>query len=116
MLINNPWTMVPVYGFGYWFGDWLLNFVQINHHAYNPSWVMMCNSWLQQYIPWEGFSLWAFLVGGNILGILFGLISYPFVKWLIVTFGIRHQERVLRTMMHSRQALYSLRKKSGSNG
>lgn len=112
MLINNPWTMVPVYGLGYWFGDFLFSCIGFNHHAYNPQWVLVCNAWLQHYIAWEGFSFWAFMLGGNVLGILFALISYPIITWLVTTVGITHKDRVIRTMLHSKQAVNAIKAKA----
>src|SRR5579872_2786956 len=44
-LINNPWTMVPVYGVGYAFGDWFLNLFGINH-TFNPAWLSSIISWI----------------------------------------------------------------------
>ena len=111
MMINNPWTMVPVYGAGYWFGDWFLAGIGINHHAYNPQWVITCNTWLQQYIQCEGFSFWAFMLGGNVLGIALALLCYPLLLWLIRT-SIDRKEQVLRTMVQSQQAVRSLKEKA----
>lgn len=112
MLINNPWTMIPVYGAGYWYGNWLFSWTPINHYAYNPSWIVFCNAWLHQYIPCEGFSFWAFMIGGNVLGILLALISYPLLRWLIATISLTNKDRVMRTVLHSKQAVRSLRAKA----
>jgi uncharacterized protein (DUF2062 family) len=112
MLINNPWTMVPVYGSGYWFGDWLLSKIGIAHYALNPSWMSACNNWLRDYLPKDGISLWAFLVGGNLLGILLALISYVPVKRFIALLTTENKNRVLRTMDHSKQMVHSLQQKA----
>ncbi len=112
MLINNPWTMLPVYGAGYWFGEWLFSLVGIDPLLSNPSWMVYCNAWLQQYMPWDGFSFWAFMVGGNVLGILLALMSYPLIIWLVKVVGINHKERVFNTMRHSKKAVISLKEKA----
>ncbi len=110
MVINNPWTMVPVYGAGYFFGDWLLAFNTINHHAYNPTWIAAVTSWLKYYVPVDGFSFWAFMLGGNVLGVMLALLCYPFIKKLIYMAANKHH--VLRTVVHSKRAVASLKAKA----
>jgi Uncharacterized protein conserved in bacteria len=80
MLLNNPWTMIPVYSAGHMFGDWVLQLFGINHMALNPSWIEGVNSWLSSHIGLSGISLWAFLLGGNVLGVVLGIVSYPLIK------------------------------------
>lgn len=112
MTINNPWTMVPVYGAGYWFGDWLLSHITINHHLLNPQWVSICNQWLCQYISFQGFSFWAFMIGGNVIGVAFALLCYPLAKRLLETGGAASKHRVLRTVVQSRRAVRCLKAKA----
>ena len=75
---NNPWTMIPFfsgdYAFGYWFTHYIL--------GWHPTWVIS----LEKIFGSGSICLWSFLIGGNILGILCGLISYPimipiFKRW-----------------------------------
>lgn len=83
-IVNNPWTMVPVYSSGYFFGDWLLRGVcGIDSMGMNPAWMGFINGYLTHYIGIR-ISLCSFLVGGNILGMLLASILYPFVKRLFV--------------------------------
>jgi uncharacterized protein (DUF2062 family) len=116
-LINNPWTMLPIYGIDYWLGTWLFSFTSIDHYAYNPRWIIVCNEWLQHYIGYDNFSLWAFLVGGNVLAALVAGISYPLLKWLITMVKNEmvineSKERILRTVHSSRKAIHLLQKKA----
>lgn len=108
VLINNPGTMVPVYGLGYWFGNWLLAFIGVDHYAFNPGWISSCNAWLQHYVAVKGFSFWAFMLGGNVLGILLALLSYPLIKWLLRTISVKGKQQVLRTVARSKRAVNSL--------
>ena len=62
--INNPWTMVPVYFSDYMVGDKLAQFF--------------------------GFTLpasWAFLIGGNLLGLIIGVMLYPIVLRMCARFN-----------------------------
>ena len=112
MMINNPWTMVPVYGAGYWFGDVLLSFLGINHHACNPAWVDYINAWWQAYVSTHGFSFWAFMIGGNILGILISILCYPFIRWLIRSAGRAGKKKVMQTVACSKKAVRGLQKRA----
>ena len=81
--VNNPWTMVPVYGAGHVFGRWLcVSALGVGDMStYNPTWVSSFNDWIAQYIGMPAVSLWAFIIGGNILGIALALIFYPIFFW-----------------------------------
>jgi len=77
-LLNNPWTMVPLYAIDNFFGDWVLRAMfGINSHAYNPTWLTWVNDQLAHYTGLTGISFWGFMVGGNLLGIIFSVILYP---------------------------------------
>lgn len=78
-IIHNPWTMVPVYGAGYLFGVWMLDFWAINHYAYNPSWVTYVSNWIAPHLGVSKVSLAAFLVGGNVIGIIGAIMLYPVI-------------------------------------
>jgi uncharacterized protein (DUF2062 family) len=76
-LINNPWTMVPVYAIDYLFGNWLFDLLCINGMSLNPHWVTALNEYIVLYTGIEGISLWSFLIGGNLLAIAISGILYP---------------------------------------
>lgn len=82
LLVSNPWSMVLIYGIGYLFGDWVLTSIGINHYAFNPSWIGMINGKLIAATGYGNVSLPAFLLGGNLLGLMLAFISYPIIKYL----------------------------------
>lgn len=73
--INNPWTMIPFFTFDYFFGYWLV------HHwlALDPSWQIS----LVKIFGTGSICVWSFLIGGNVLGILGGLLSYPVIFFIL---------------------------------
>ncbi len=95
--------MVPVYGAGHMFGDWILSLWDKNHYDWNPSWIANMNDWAQHKIGMSGFSFWAFMVGGNILGIGLGFVSYPMIKQFFATMKERGVKRVRATVVKSKQ-------------
>ena len=46
----------------------------------NPSWMEFINVPLRTYTGVEGISFWSFMIGGNLLGLLFSVMLYPVVK------------------------------------
>jgi uncharacterized protein (DUF2062 family) len=105
MLINNPWTMVPVYGAGYWLGILLFTWLDIDPYAFNPSWVAWCTQWLERSLGFPSFSLWAFMVGGNVIGIAGALIAYFFLSWWM---GRLKHRQMLEKVVSSAQKVRSL--------
>lgn len=67
--INNPWTMIPCYFGGYWVGHWIVHGLL----GYGPLWEIS----LSPFLGSGNICLWSFFIGGNVLGIAAGLISYP---------------------------------------
>ncbi len=77
-VVNNPFTMIPIYWAGYVVGSTVTEYLQLNLLPYNPSWM----NWLNVKLSCLGIphlSLWDFLIGGNILGLLCAAIAYPFL-------------------------------------
>ncbi len=75
-IINNPFTMVPIYLADYAVGVYILNLLHIDMTHLDPWWV----GWLNTKLACMGLphlSLWVFLIGGNILAILAPIIAYP---------------------------------------
>lgn len=87
MLVNNPWTMVPVYGLGYFFGCWFLYLLGLDAAFSNPWWMSGVNSFLVKTVGMQKISLWAFLIGGNVLGIFLALLAYPLVKYMSLRYA-----------------------------
>jgi len=80
VLVNNPWTMVPVYSIDHLFGAWFFNLLHIDYTQLDPAWVESCNLFLKQHTGITGLSLSAFLVGGNMLAIGISVMMYPLMK------------------------------------
>lgn len=68
--INNPWTAIPFFSGDYFFGYWLVHYV----FGYSPSWAFS----LEKFFGSGSICVWSFLIGGNLLGALAGLLCYPF--------------------------------------
>lgn len=82
-IINNPWTMVPVYATDYVCGEYICTALWGNNLCtYNPSWMNWLNIKIAHYIGLSGISLPAFLIGGNVLAIGCGLLSYPIMRYI----------------------------------
>jgi len=86
VLINNPWTMVPVYSIDHLFGTWLFNYLNIDYLQLEPVWVESCNVFLKEHTGITGLSLSAFLVGGNLLAIGISIILYPLAKRIFTNY------------------------------
>ena len=111
IMINNPWSMAPVYGLSYLCGDWILSFFGVNHYAWNPSWVSKGNEFLSNYVSFSGFSFWAFMVGGNLLGIGFALLAYPIIK-SVATAMVASRAKVANTVRKSKEMVRSMKTKA----
>jgi uncharacterized protein (DUF2062 family) len=94
-LINNPWTMVPIYSADYFFGDFLVHKVfGCATVTWNPTWMNWINHQLSVYCGISNISLTAFLVGGNILGLMVGILLYPIMKRIFIKIAVaRHGVR-----------------------
>lgn len=80
-LINNPWTMVPVYALGYNTGEFVLRgMCGIDSTAWNPHWVQPISEWLGSAIGSSKLSFWSFMIGGNLIGLCAAIALYPFMK------------------------------------
>lgn len=73
--INNPWTMIPIYFFDYWIGVQIVFLAGLDGLP-EPSFMIYLNNLLRDYFSITGISGWAFLIGGNVIGLIIGLITY----------------------------------------
>lgn len=95
--INNPWTMIPVYGADYALGYWLVYKVfNLNIYHYNPWWMYSINNLCEGTLGIAKPCIWSFLIGGNLLGIGLSLLLYPIMKkvfayYLAVEFGTAYE-------------------------
>ncbi len=77
--INNPWTIVPFFSFDYVFGYWLTH----NFLGWSPGWTIS----LAKIFGSGKICLWSFFIGGNVLGIISGIIVYPIARVLFTKFS-----------------------------
>lgn len=112
MTVNNPWTMVPVYGAGHWVGDWLLSWFGADHYEWNPSWIQSINAWAHATIGLTGFSFWAFMIGGNLLGISLSVLAYPMIKKLLSQIKEKSSKKVRAAVNKSKAIAYSFASKA----
>ncbi len=92
--VNNPWTMVPLMAAGYWVGYKLLHDIMgISVAALNPALMACVNMYIQKYIGIQDVSFWAFMIGGNLLGIAVAVGMYPFLLMLFNELAKHHEGR-----------------------
>ncbi|MDH5666959.1 MAG: DUF2062 domain-containing protein [Nitrospira sp.] len=78
-LINNPWTIVPILGATYWTGALLLGHTETP--TFNWSDLSFAGIY-DQVLPY----LVPFLLGGFVLSVIGGLLSYPLAYFLILRY------------------------------
>lgn len=77
VLINNPWTMVPVYYFDYRVGIyWYSTFV--GHVPENPIFLQFAMQYIQNILLIPAFSFWSFIVGGLLVATIAAVMTYSF--------------------------------------
>lgn len=82
-VVNNPFTMIPIYVSGYLFGYWMLHtWLQVPIDTANPWWMEKVNLFLSQHVGHSHISLWGFLVGGNVLGVALAIVFYPILLYV----------------------------------
>lgn len=86
-LINNPWTMIPVYGCDYFFGKWLGHLCRIDLMLCAPPFFLNIFEPVGCYLGLPSHSLWTFFVGGNVLSVLLAFGMYPPIKWFFEKFA-----------------------------
>ncbi len=94
-LINNPWTMVPVYSCDYVFGKWLSCLCKVDLMACAPRFFLCLFEPLGNYLGFSGHSIWTFFIGGNVLSVLLAIIMYPPIKWCFERCARNYNKRKL---------------------
>lgn len=74
--LNNPWTLIPILGATYWTGATLLGVRELPSFDWSDLTFMGI---YHQVMPYA----WPFFVGGIVLSIVCGLLSYPIAYALI---------------------------------
>jgi uncharacterized protein (DUF2062 family) len=78
--VNNPWTIVPMYGFCLWFGIKITGTIE---SAPNIAWqTLTFSSAFHVLRPY----LWPFVAGTIVVGAAAAVISYFFVYWVAVRY------------------------------
>lgn len=79
-LVNNPWTVVPLYGFCLWFGIKITGSeVDAPQIAWNQLSISNVLSTMKPY-------LWPFVTGTLVIGIGAAVISYFIFYWAVVRY------------------------------
>lgn len=107
-IVNNPLTVIPVYGSGHAFGCWIMKLLNLDPMIGNPSWMNTLNDWIFSHTGLSGISFWALMIGCNALGLILALVCYPLVKRYIELFNESGKERVLGTINKSKEAARNL--------
>jgi len=87
-VVNNPWTMVPLYGFCLWFG------IKITGTATAvPDIAWKSLTFTSAYHILRPY-LWPFVAGTVVLGAAAAILSYFFIYWAVVRHrrGMDHEE------------------------
>jgi uncharacterized protein (DUF2062 family) len=91
-LVNNPWTMVPLYGFCLWFGIKITGTSTATPDiAWNTLTISSAYHILRPY-------LWPFVAGTVVVGAAAAVVSYFFIYWAVV----RHRRGMI-SEDHSRE-------------
>lgn len=81
--VNNPWTMVPLMLGGYWVGYKIIHsWLGFSVAAINPPIMGVMNAYIHKYIGLQDVSFWAWMLGGNLVGLVVAIVSYPFLHKL----------------------------------
>jgi uncharacterized protein (DUF2062 family) len=76
--LNNPWTMVPLYGFCLWFGIKITgSMIEAPAIAWKSLTFSSAYHILRPY-------LWPFVAGTVVLGAVAAVLSYFFIYWAVV--------------------------------
>src|SRR5579859_2329524 len=77
-VLSNPLTYIPLCTLDYCVGYWLLHsMLGLDVTAMNPVLMERFNTYLQHTLGMGNVSVWAFVVGGNVIGITLALVFYP---------------------------------------
>ena len=77
--LNNPWTLIPILGGTYWTGASLLGVHDVPSFDWSD---LSFQGIYQQVLPYA----WPFILGGMVLSIVGGLLSYPFAYLLLTRY------------------------------
>jgi uncharacterized protein (DUF2062 family) len=82
LVINNPFTIVPIYCCDYGFGRLVSSLCNINFGHYMPSACSYVIRPLCKLLGWSSDFVWTTFVGGNMLSVFLALVMYIPIKWI----------------------------------
>jgi uncharacterized protein (DUF2062 family) len=88
-LINNPWTMVPLYGFCLWFGIKITGSTIVT-----PVIAWQTLTFSSAYHILRPF-LWPFVAGTVVVGTAVAILSYFFIYWAVVRYRKTDRKQVV---------------------
>ena len=78
--VNNPWTIVPLYGFCIWFGSKLMGReIAMPQIAWNELTLSSAYVVIKPYF-------WPFVVGTLVVGGIAAVMAYGLIYWLVVRY------------------------------
>jgi uncharacterized protein (DUF2062 family) len=78
--INNPWTIVPMYGFCIWFGSKLMGReIAMPQIAWNELTLSSAYVVIKPYF-------WPFVAGTLVVGSIAAVMAYGLIYWLVVRY------------------------------
>ena len=84
-IVNNPFSLVPIFAADYGFGYWLLHKVfHFKTQDINPSFVKYVNDFLYAKLGIPRACFWSFIIGGNLLAVILAIIAYFVAKPLFI--------------------------------
>jgi uncharacterized protein (DUF2062 family) len=85
-LLNNPWTIAPIFGSGLWVGVEIYG----RHHLFRP--IHWHELTIVNVIPQFEPYLMPFLLGMTLLGIVASVVAYPCAFYLVREYrALRHR-------------------------
>ncbi len=93
-LVNNPWTMVPIFFLDYGLGIWFFKFLGIDWISLEPSWMRPVSDWLVahvlHYIGMERIGLLPYFVGGNLIALPLTVLTFFVLRASLVAYQNHH--------------------------
>ena len=95
-VINNPWTLIPIYWADYIVGKKLCMLLGIEQLLINPVWLQKLVGYMPQTVASCMISLWAFLLGGNVVGVSAALLCYMSIVLLCPVWMITYVRKLVK--------------------
>lgn len=83
-LVNNPWTMFPIFFLEYGLGVWILQLLHIDWVLYEPAWMVQVSDFLVRhalhYVGIDRIGILPYLLGGHLVAIPAAMITFFFCQ------------------------------------